>query len=462
MENYSLLMGDSSVDEDGGGVDGEAFGGTSPSRWRAGIETPVPQILASRWRRLWKLMTDRFEMSMMGEMRFFLGFEIKQLREGTFINQAKYLQDILKRFKMTEMKGVATPMVTKCHLALDPNGKEVDQKYLRESLSSPGQTEADLAGVAGRGRRRGGAGLFSVHSRVRFWLDASSLGAALDLLGEIWRLGFFLLLAQLPWSELGTAAEATARLNNFAGSFLLQVQSSSVLSPSLAGRGGEGIWECTAVVVPAMAFRVAAPSLAGHGGEGRWGCGSCSPKPAWKRAVLASAIRHPFSLLPLDGHGGEGRSRGEEVQRAEVRQHWDTLKLDLRRFTSVGVFCYRYLRPERPRRSSAATAPGSIYFPHTLGLWRKICSHSSVTHPADEPSGIVPGFVDGDRSLWLIRFPWSTKPSPSLPHPLLPAKRWRVGRKVVADLLPLVLRWFLSLDSGRPCVLLASPYPLWP
>ncbi|KAK1692022.1 hypothetical protein QYE76_008719 [Lolium multiflorum] len=62
-------------------------------------------------------------MSMMGEMKFFLGFEIKQLREGTFINQAKYLQDMLKRFKMTELKGVATPMVTKCHLALDPNGR---------------------------------------------------------------------------------------------------------------------------------------------------------------------------------------------------------------------------------------------------------------------------------------------------------------------------------------------------
>ncbi|KAK1678023.1 hypothetical protein QYE76_038871 [Lolium multiflorum] len=76
------------------------------------------------------LMTDRFEMSIMGEMKFFLGFEIKQLREGTFINQAKYLQDMLKRFKMTELKCVATPMVTKCHLALDPNGKEVDQKDL--------------------------------------------------------------------------------------------------------------------------------------------------------------------------------------------------------------------------------------------------------------------------------------------------------------------------------------------
>jgi hypothetical protein len=65
-------------------------------------------------------MTDRFEMSMMGEMKFFLGFEIKQLKEGTFINQAKYVQDMLKRFKMKELNGVATPMPTKCHLELLP------------------------------------------------------------------------------------------------------------------------------------------------------------------------------------------------------------------------------------------------------------------------------------------------------------------------------------------------------
>ncbi|KAK1607124.1 hypothetical protein QYE76_030797 [Lolium multiflorum] len=83
-----------------------------------------------------KLMTDRFEMSMMGEMKFFLGFEIKQTSEGTFINQAKYLQDMLKRFKMTEMKGVVTPMATKSHLALDPNGKEVDQKVYRSMIGS--------------------------------------------------------------------------------------------------------------------------------------------------------------------------------------------------------------------------------------------------------------------------------------------------------------------------------------
>ena len=78
-----------------------------------------------------KLMTDRFEMSMMGEMRLFLGFEIKQLREGTFINQGKYIQDMLKRFNMKDLNGAPTPMATKCHLDSDPNGKDMDQKVYR-------------------------------------------------------------------------------------------------------------------------------------------------------------------------------------------------------------------------------------------------------------------------------------------------------------------------------------------
>ncbi|KAK1608125.1 hypothetical protein QYE76_031798 [Lolium multiflorum] len=46
-----------------------------------------------------KLMTNRFEMSMMGELKYFLGFEIKQMQQGTFINQAKYLQDMLIRLQ---------------------------------------------------------------------------------------------------------------------------------------------------------------------------------------------------------------------------------------------------------------------------------------------------------------------------------------------------------------------------
>jgi hypothetical protein len=69
-------------------------------------------------------------------MKFFLGFEIKQLREGIFINQAKYVQDMLKRFKMKELNGSTTPMPTKCHLEQDPNGKDVDQKLYHSMIGS--------------------------------------------------------------------------------------------------------------------------------------------------------------------------------------------------------------------------------------------------------------------------------------------------------------------------------------
>jgi hypothetical protein len=45
-----------------------------------------------------RVMTKRFEMSMMGELKFFLGFQIKQVKEGTFISQTKYTKDMLKKF----------------------------------------------------------------------------------------------------------------------------------------------------------------------------------------------------------------------------------------------------------------------------------------------------------------------------------------------------------------------------
>jgi hypothetical protein len=84
-----------------------------------------------------KLMTKKFEMSMMGELKFFLGFEVKQLKGGTFINQAKYTQDMIKKFKMDSgVKRAKTPMPTKVTLDLDPNGKEVDQKLYRSMIGS--------------------------------------------------------------------------------------------------------------------------------------------------------------------------------------------------------------------------------------------------------------------------------------------------------------------------------------
>jgi hypothetical protein len=83
-----------------------------------------------------KLMTDRFKMSTMGELKFFLGFEIKQLRQGTFINQATYLQDIIKRFGMKGANGIATPMHLKCKLTLEENGKAVDHKLYCSMIGS--------------------------------------------------------------------------------------------------------------------------------------------------------------------------------------------------------------------------------------------------------------------------------------------------------------------------------------
>jgi hypothetical protein len=84
-----------------------------------------------------RLMTDKFEMSMMGELKFFLGFEVRQLRGGTFINQSKHTQDMLKIFKTDSgVKGGKTIMPTKVTLELDPNGKEVDQKLYRSMIGS--------------------------------------------------------------------------------------------------------------------------------------------------------------------------------------------------------------------------------------------------------------------------------------------------------------------------------------
>jgi hypothetical protein len=81
-------------------------------------------------------MTQKFEMSMMGELKYFLGFQVKQLQEGTFISQTKYIQDILNKFGMKDAKPIKTPMGTNGHLDLDTGGKSVDQKVYRSMIGS--------------------------------------------------------------------------------------------------------------------------------------------------------------------------------------------------------------------------------------------------------------------------------------------------------------------------------------
>jgi hypothetical protein len=83
-----------------------------------------------------RIMIQKFEMSMMGELKYFLGFQIKQLQEGTFISQTKYIQDILKKFGMKDGKPIKTPVGTNGHLDLDTEGKSIDQKVYRSIIGS--------------------------------------------------------------------------------------------------------------------------------------------------------------------------------------------------------------------------------------------------------------------------------------------------------------------------------------
>jgi hypothetical protein len=81
-------------------------------------------------------MTDRFEMSMMGVLTFFLRFQIKQAKERTFISQTRYIHDILKKFGMDKAKPIKTPMGTNGHLDLDLGGTSVDQKIYYSMIGS--------------------------------------------------------------------------------------------------------------------------------------------------------------------------------------------------------------------------------------------------------------------------------------------------------------------------------------
>jgi hypothetical protein len=83
-----------------------------------------------------RVMTQKFEMSMMGELNYFLGFQVKQLTDDTFISQTKYTQDLLKRFGMKDAKPAKTPMGIDGHVDLNKRGKSVDQKAYRSMIGS--------------------------------------------------------------------------------------------------------------------------------------------------------------------------------------------------------------------------------------------------------------------------------------------------------------------------------------
>jgi hypothetical protein len=82
------------------------------------------------------MIENEFQMSMMGELTFFLGIQVKQTKEGIFIHQVKYTKDLMKKFNVVELKPVSTPMSTVAALGRDENGETVDQREYMSMIGS--------------------------------------------------------------------------------------------------------------------------------------------------------------------------------------------------------------------------------------------------------------------------------------------------------------------------------------
>jgi len=81
-------------------------------------------------------MKGEFEMSMMGELSYFLGLQVKQTKDGIFLCQSKYSKEILKKFEMESCKEASTPMPSSCYMDDDTAGKSVDQTKYRGLIGS--------------------------------------------------------------------------------------------------------------------------------------------------------------------------------------------------------------------------------------------------------------------------------------------------------------------------------------
>jgi hypothetical protein len=82
------------------------------------------------------MMESEFQMSMMGELNFFLGIQVKQTKQGTFVHQAKYTKDLIKKFNMAELKPMCTTMSSAASLGPDEDGEAVDQRQYRSMIGS--------------------------------------------------------------------------------------------------------------------------------------------------------------------------------------------------------------------------------------------------------------------------------------------------------------------------------------
>ncbi|GJS65271.1 putative ribonuclease H-like domain-containing protein [Tanacetum coccineum] len=83
-----------------------------------------------------KLMYERFQISAMGELTFFLGLQVKQKNDGIFISQDKYVVEILKKFRFKDVKSASTPIEKDKPLLKDVDGEDVDVHLYRSMIGS--------------------------------------------------------------------------------------------------------------------------------------------------------------------------------------------------------------------------------------------------------------------------------------------------------------------------------------
>jgi len=81
-------------------------------------------------------MQHEFEMSMMGELNYFLGLQIKQRSDEIFISQVKYTKELIKKFGLEGSKTCNTLMATTTKLDKDDQGKSIDKKLYRSMIGS--------------------------------------------------------------------------------------------------------------------------------------------------------------------------------------------------------------------------------------------------------------------------------------------------------------------------------------
>eukprot|EP00253_Pinus_taeda_P008621 PITA_08621 len=82
------------------------------------------------------VMQKEFEMSLLGELTYFLGLQIQQKEGGIFLSQTKYLKEILNKYGMEDAKPVCTPMLTGCSLSTNDESAAVHQPTYRYMIGS--------------------------------------------------------------------------------------------------------------------------------------------------------------------------------------------------------------------------------------------------------------------------------------------------------------------------------------